>query len=74
VITIDKPIFLCYNKDIKAKEIKQMKRTWTWTTANLILGDMVIFGAKVVYLQGKATLSQCSAADFLVRKYGFTTK
>ena len=50
------------------------KYNWTWTTATQALGNSVIMGAKVVYLQGKATLRLCSAADFLVKNYGFITK
>ncbi len=50
------------------------KNNWTWESAVKALGTSVIMGAKVVYLQGKATLRLCSAADYLVKNYGFTVK
>jgi len=50
------------------------KRKWTFQSAVAILGDMVIAGAKVVYLHGKGTLTLNSAADYLVREYGYTVR
>lgn len=50
------------------------KRKWSFKSAVTILGDMVIAGAKVVYLHGEGTLTLNSAADYLARVHGYTVK
>lgn len=47
------------------------KRKWSIASALAILGEMVFPDQKVVYLNGKATLSQCSAADYLAKEHHY---
>jgi hypothetical protein len=50
---------------------KMAKKIWSRETALAILGEMVYLDVRVIYLNGKATLTQCSAADYLANNHHF---
>lgn len=47
------------------------KRNWTKESALKILGEFVFLDVRVIYINGKGSLAQCSAADYLANNHGF---
>jgi len=47
-------------------------RKWTRETAERALAEHLIPDNRAIYFNGQGTLRKCSAADYLVKHYGYT--